>query len=135
MECVITTVRGISSSIDTIWKSDGVEIKRTFGASISSSTSSSILYRDFYISLLTTAEDGSVYQCEGVINTSPSLNAESSIILDVIGMLTFTVILFYLIVECQNYPLALCTLWCTEKNSEVYYAKWMSPISRQDWFF
>ena len=96
MECVVTTVRGISSSIDTIWKSDGVEIKRTFGASISSSTSSSILYRDFYISLLTTAEDGSVYQCEGVINTSPSLNAESSIILDVIGMLTFTAILLNL---------------------------------------
>ena len=96
MECVITTVRGISSSIDTIWKSDGVEIKRTLGASISSSTSSSILYRDFYISLLTTAKDGSVYQCEGVINTSPSLNAESSIILDVIGMLTFTAILLNL---------------------------------------
>ena len=87
MECIITTVRGLSSSVDIIWRSDGVEIKRTLGASISSSTSSSILYRDFYnITLLTTAEEGRVYHCEGVINTSSSLNAESSIALDVIGM-------------------------------------------------
>ena len=87
MECIITTVRGLSSSVDIIWRSDGVEIKRTLGASISSSTSSSILYRDFYnITLLTTAEEGRVYHCEGVINTSPSLSAESSIALDVIGM-------------------------------------------------
>ena len=90
LECIVTTVRGISSSIDIIWTSDGVEIKRTLGASISSSTSNSILYRDFYnISLLTTAEEGRVYQCEGVIHTIPSLIAESSIILDVIGKHAF----------------------------------------------
>ena len=86
LECIVTTVRGISSSIDIIWTSDGVEIKRTLGASISSSTSNSILYRDFYnISLLTTAEEGRVYQCEGVINTTPSLITQNNITLNVIG--------------------------------------------------
>ena len=87
LECIVATVRGLSSSIDIIWTSDGVEIKRTSGANISSSTSSSIVYRDFYnISLLTTAEEGRVYKCEGVINTTPNLTAESSITLDVVGM-------------------------------------------------
>ena len=87
MECTITTVKGLSSSIDVTWRIDGVETKEMLRASISSSTSSSIIYRDLYnISLLTTAEEGRIYQCEGVINTSSSLNAESSITLDIIGM-------------------------------------------------
>ena len=87
LECIVTTVRGLSSSIDIIWTSDGLEINRTSGASTDSSTSSFILYRDFYnIPLLTTAEDGRVFQCEGMINTTPYLTAESSTTLDIVGM-------------------------------------------------
>ena len=86
LECTVTTVRGIMSRIDVIWRSDGLEIKRIIGTTISSSTSSSVVYRDFYnISLLTTAEEGRVYQCEGVINTTPSLITENNITLNVIG--------------------------------------------------
>ena len=87
LECIVTTVRGISSSVDIIWTSDGVEIKRTIGASISSSTITSTLYRDFYnISLLTTAEEGKVYQCLGVVSAIPNLSSENSITIDVFGM-------------------------------------------------
>ena len=90
----MTTVRGITSRIDIVWRSDGVEIKKTIGAVVSSSTISSILYRDFYnISLLTVAEEGRVYQCEGVINTTSNLTAESSITLDVFGKQLMTVCL------------------------------------------
>ena len=86
MECIMTTVRGITSRIDILWRSDGVEIRKTIGAIVSSSTVSSILYRDFYnISLLTTTEEGRLYQCEGMINTTPNLTAESSTTLDVFG--------------------------------------------------
>ena len=86
LECIVTTVRGITSSIDVIWRRGDVEIQRIVGARISSSTSSSIIYRDFYnISLLTTAEEGRVYQCEGVINTTPDLITGSNITLDVVG--------------------------------------------------
>ena len=86
LECVVITTRGITSTIDIIWSSDGVEIKNTIGASISSSNSSSIVYKDFYnISLLTTTEDGRVYNCKGVINTTPNLTAQSNITLNVIG--------------------------------------------------
>ena len=86
LECTVTTVRGIMSRIDVIWRSDGLEIKRIIGTTISSSTSSSVVYRDFYnISLLTTAEEGRVYQCEGVIHTTPSLITENNITLNVIG--------------------------------------------------
>ena len=86
LECIMTTARGITSTMDIVWSIDGVVIKKTIGANISSSNSSSILYRDFYnISLLTTAEDSRVYKCKGAINTTPVLTAESSTTLNVIG--------------------------------------------------
>ena len=70
-----------------MWSKDGIEIAKTIGASISSSTSNSVIYRDFYnILQVNTTEDGGVYQCEGIINTIPNLTSESSITLDVIGM-------------------------------------------------
>ena len=87
MECIMTTARGISSTIDIIWSRDGVEVKRITGANIiSSSTDSSIVYRDFYnISLVTTAEEDKIYQCRGVINATPNLTAENNVLLDLIG--------------------------------------------------
>ena len=86
LECTMTTVRGISSRVDIIWSSNGVEIKKIEGANISSSINNSIIYKDFYnISLLTTAEENKAYQCEGVINTTPNLTTQSSILLDVTG--------------------------------------------------
>ena len=86
LECTLTTVRGINSRIDVVWRSSGIEIKRTIGISSIYSTNSSMVYRDFYnISLLTTTEEGRIYQCEGVINTISSLTAESKITLDVLG--------------------------------------------------
>ena len=87
MECIMTTVRGITSMIDIIWSRDGVDVKRTTRASISSSLGSSIVYRDFYnISLVTTNEEEKLYQCRGVINTAPNLTALNNILLDVVGM-------------------------------------------------
>ena len=86
MECIMTTVRGITSTIDIIWSRDGVEVKRTTGASITSSSGSSIVYKDLYnISLVTTNEEEKVYQCRGVINATPNLTAINNILLDLVG--------------------------------------------------
>ena len=85
LECVVITTRGITSTVDIIWSSDDIEIKNTIGASVSSSNSSSIVYKDFYNISLTTIEDGRIYNCKGVINTTPNLAAQSNITLNVIG--------------------------------------------------
>ena len=86
MECIMTTASGITSTIDIIWSRDDVEVTRTTGAVISSSSGNSVIYRDFYnISLVTTAEEHKLYQCRGVINATPNLTAENNILLDLIG--------------------------------------------------
>jgi len=86
LECSVTTVRGITSTVVIIWSSDGTELKRMEGVNVSSTTDNSVLYTNTYnISQLSTTDDGREYRCEGVISTSPPVLANDSITLDVMG--------------------------------------------------
>ena len=98
LECNVTTVRGITSTVDIICSSDGRELERMEGSSddrelermegvnISSTTDNSVVYTDTYnIPQLSTTDDGREYECEVVINTSPPVMANNSVRLDVIG--------------------------------------------------
>ena len=82
----MTTVRGITSTVDIIWSSDGTELEKMEGVNVSSTTDNSVVYTDTYnISQLSTTDDGREYQCEVVINTSPPIMATDSVTLDVMG--------------------------------------------------
>jgi len=86
LECSVTTVRGITSRVDMVWSSDGVELERINGTKARFLNDVSMLYTSTYtISLLSTTDDGRVYQCEVVINTSPPVMATDSVTLDVKG--------------------------------------------------
>ena len=81
----MTTVRGITSRVDIVWSSDGIELERMNNVS-STTMSSSLVYTDYYtISQLSTTDDDRVIQCEGVINANASVMASDSITLDVNG--------------------------------------------------
>ena len=80
----MTTVRGITSRVDTVWSSDGLEIQRSDGINVSFSSNNSMVYTStFAIPQLSITDDGRVYQCEVVINTSPPVMATGSVTLDV----------------------------------------------------
>ena len=83
LQCEVTTVRGITSRVDIVWSSDGTELERMSGVI----ATTPLVYTDSYnISLLNTTDDGRVYECEAVINSSPSAIAtDNNITLDVIG--------------------------------------------------
>ena len=85
LQCEVTTVKGINSRVDIVW-SNGTELQRIDNVS-SATMGDSLLYTDFYtISLLSTTHDGGVYECEVVINSSPSATtAMDNITLGVIG--------------------------------------------------
>ena len=85
LECSITTVRGITSRVDIVWSSNGIELRRTEGAN-SITSDISVTYTDYYNALqLNTSDDGRVYQCEVFVNTSPPLMVDDNITLDVTG--------------------------------------------------
>ena len=93
LQCEVTTVRGITSRVDIVWSSDGVELKRMNGKVLermnrvsSTAMGNLLVYTDYYIiSQLNTTDDDRVIQCEGVINASLSVMASDNITLNVTG--------------------------------------------------
>ena len=85
LQCEVTTVRGITSRVDIVWSSGGMELERMNGVSSTTMDNSLVYTHSYTISQLTTADDGRVIQCEVVINTSLSVMAANSITLDVTG--------------------------------------------------
>ena len=67
LECSVTTVRGITSRVDIVWSSDGVELKK--GHFIDSTTNTSVIYIDTYtITQLNTTNEDQQFQCTVVIS-------------------------------------------------------------------
>ena len=86
LQCSVTTVRGITSRVDIVWSSNGVELRRIEGANVSFTSDSLVTYTDHYNALqLNTSDDGRVYQCELLLNIIPLLMADGNITLDVYG--------------------------------------------------
>ena len=93
LQCEVAAVRGITSGVDIVWSSGGVELQRMNNVS-SIMMSNSLVYTNSYtISQLSTTDDSRVIQCEVVINTSPLVMASDTTTLDLIGM-------FIVIVMC-----------------------------------
>ena len=92
----VIAVVGITSRVDVMWFKgvNGFQLARFEGVTANYLNDSFLLYSFSYtIPLLSTADDGRVYQCEVVINTSPLVNATGSVILDVTGkMLTLSIL-------------------------------------------
>ena len=85
LQCVVTTVRGITSRVDIVWSGDGTELERMNNV-LSTTMDNSLVYTHSYtISQLSTTDDGRVIQCEVVINTSPLIQEVNNITLDLIG--------------------------------------------------
>ena len=85
LQCVVTTVRGITSRVDIVWSSNGTALRRMYGVS-SATIGNSLMYTDSYtISQLSTTDEDRVIQCEVVINASPSIQEVDNIALVVTG--------------------------------------------------
>ena len=71
LRCSVITVRGITSKVDVVWSSNGLDLE-TVEANISSIMNNSVEYTGHYaIVQLNETDDGRVYQCRAVINASP----------------------------------------------------------------
>ena len=78
LECSVSTVRGITSRVDIVWNIHNERINNSY-----SNNNSTRLSSTYTIPQLSTTDDGRVYQCEVVINTSPPVMATGSVTLDV----------------------------------------------------
>ena len=88
LECGATVVRGITSKVDIVWSSNGVEIKRIEGINLSSVANNSKLvqFTDIYTILkLSTSDEDRSFQCNILIGSGLPVNVTDSIILNVTG--------------------------------------------------
>ena len=84
LECSLTAVRGITSRVSIIWRNSDRVVQTITGVNASSLDNNVTVYSAPYtIPLLSTTDDGRVYQCEVVINTSPPVMATDSVELNV----------------------------------------------------
>ena len=88
LQCEVTTMRGITSSVDIVWSTGGMELERMNDVSSTTMDNSLVYTHNYTISQLSTTDDGRVIQCKVVINTSPSVKTTNSITLDVTGKCT-----------------------------------------------
>ena len=80
-------MRGITSRVDIVWKTAGTEVGKSEVVNVIHTGSNLALYMANYtIPLLSTTDDGKVYWCEVVINTSQPVTGSSNITLDVTGL-------------------------------------------------
>ena len=95
LQCLAFIVRGITSTVDFVWSSDGMELNRTNNVT---RVLDNFVYVDSYtISQLNTTDEGRVIECEVVINASPPVNASGNATLNVTGEYT----LWHFIGACQ----------------------------------
>ena len=86
LECSVTTVRGITSRVDIVWNSDGVELNRTGTPNITRTTDDKIEYIDIYtITLLKDTDINRTFQCEMIVHSIPSIMVNGDITLNVSG--------------------------------------------------
>ena len=79
LRCSVTTVRGITSRVYTVWSSNGLDLERV-EADVTSITNKSVEYTGYYsIEQLNETDDGRVYQCTVVIDASPPVMTDDNI--------------------------------------------------------
>ena len=85
--CNGTTVRGVTSRVDIVWRRGDTVVKSTNRVTADNTTINNLLvYRDSYtISQLNTSDDGIMYECRLVICASPTVRAVTAVTLDVNG--------------------------------------------------
>ena len=77
LDCTVTAVRGISSSVDIIWTTGGKEARRALNITAKLRKDSTIYTDSFEISSLSAIDNRKEYQCTVVINTNhPVTNSD-----------------------------------------------------------
>ena len=77
LDCTVTAVRGISSSVDIIWTTGGRKVRRVDNITAHMENNSAIYTDSFEISSLSAFNNGREYQCTVVINAyQPVYNSD-----------------------------------------------------------
>ena len=88
LNCTVTIVRGIFSSVNIIWTNGIDVVRRTENLSVAYTVNDFAIYTDLYkISSLTLLDNGRNYECTVLINSSRQISSSDQIVLNFTGEL------------------------------------------------
>lgn len=87
LDCTAIIPECVAASVQFVWSSGGMELRRIEGTSFCYRYVNSSVCRDMYnISVLNASDQGKVFSCDIIINTIPPAKATTSITLNLQGM-------------------------------------------------
>ena len=92
LDCTVTAVRGISSSVDITWTTRGKELRRVENITADIENDYVVYTDSFEISSLSTTDNGREYQCTVIINARQSIHSSDQIKLTFPGEYTYVCI-------------------------------------------
>ena len=84
LRCAVTTVRGITSSVEIVWKVNDTEIIERYNGNVTEEETSYVYYYNANTNL-TINDNNTAYQCQVIINASPLISSTDNLTLNIIG--------------------------------------------------
>ena len=95
LQCAVDTVENIMSRVDIVWRRDGIQLEKTNNIT-GNITSGSVVYSDLHMfGLLATSDNGTVVQCEVVINVVPPVRNTATTVIVVFGKYSSIVVCYF----------------------------------------
>ena len=91
LDCTVTAVRGISSSVDIIWTTGGRVVRRVYNITADIENDYAIYTDSFEISSLSAIDNGREYYCTVVINSYQPVDSSNLITVYFPGEYTYIV--------------------------------------------
>ena len=85
LDCTVTAIRGISSSVDIIWTTGGRVVRRVDNITADIVNNSANYTDSFEISSLSAIDNGREYQCTVMINATRPIHNSDQITLNFLG--------------------------------------------------
>ena len=114
LQCIVNTVENIMSRVDIVWRRDGTQLERTNNIT-GNITSGSVVYSDLYMfGSLATSDNGTLVECEVVINVEPPVrNNATPIVIVVFGKYSSVLVCYFTYMYMCTYNVYIydmCTL-------------------------
>ena len=95
LQCVVDTVENIMSRVDIVWRRDSTQLQRTNNIT-GNIMSGSVVYSDLYMfGSLATSDNGTVVECEVVINVEPPVRNTATAVIVVFGKYSSILVCYF----------------------------------------